>query len=163
MKQQSQPSLKALLGDERGAVAIIMTVMLPVFVGFLTLAVDATYTYTTHNQLQIAADAAALAGVQQVGFYTGTSSTPCTSNPTLPSQGSTVCTPAQTLAKDNQPSAAGATKILQTKDIVVGVWNGCFHAARCGSGSQRREGDDEYDRGERQSAEPVFYKHAGCY
>jgi Flp pilus assembly protein TadG len=126
MKQQCQPPLKTLLRDEHGAVAILMTAMLPVFVGFTTLAVDATYVYATHNQLQIAADAAALAGVQQVGFYTLTSSTPCTSNPTQPSQGSTVCTSAQTLATANRPHGAGNTTILQTTDIVVGVWDGSF-------------------------------------
>ena len=126
MKQESGPYFKALVREERGAVAILMTLMVPVLVGFMTLAVDATYAYTTHNQLQIAADAAALAGVQRVGSYTGTSSTPCTSNPAQASQGSTVCTPAQTLAQDNRPHGAGNTTILQTKDIVVGVWNGSF-------------------------------------
>jgi hypothetical protein len=142
MKQQSQPSFKTLLRDEHGAVAIIMTIMLPVIVGFMTLAVDAAYTYTTHHQLQIAADAAALAGVQQVGFYTSTSSTPCTSNPTVPSSGSTVCNAAKELGGGgggnyyNQPHGAGTTTILQTKDIVVGVWNGSFtQLSSAGSGA----------------------------
>lgn len=133
MKQQSQPSFKTLLRDERGAVAIIMTIMLPVIVGFMTLAVDAAYTYTTHNQLQVAADAAALAGVQSVGSYTGVSSTPCTSNPSTPSLGSTLCAAAQKFGGGtyNQPYGAGNTTILATgasacpgatSCITVGVW-----------------------------------------
>jgi Flp pilus assembly protein TadG len=53
----TQP-IKTFIRDERGAIAVLLTVMLPAFVGFMTLSIDATYLYATNNQLQIAADAA---------------------------------------------------------------------------------------------------------
>jgi len=53
--------IKTLLRDQRGAVLIIVTVYLPVIVGFFTLAVDMSYVYRTRSMLQATADAAALA------------------------------------------------------------------------------------------------------
>jgi Flp pilus assembly protein TadG len=112
-----------LIGDERGAIAVLLTVMLPAFVGFMTLSIDATYLYAANNQLQIAADAAALAGVQYVGAYENSmGSTPCGSNSLQ------LCTSALALAggtsnKYNEPITAGGASILRNADIVVGNWS----------------------------------------
>jgi Flp pilus assembly protein TadG len=115
--------ITTLMRDERGAIAILLTVMLPAFVGFMTLSIDATYLYATQNQLQIAADAAALAGVQYIGGYQNSmGSTPCGSNSLQ------LCTSALALAgttakKYNQPITAGSAAILSNADIVVGNWS----------------------------------------
>jgi Flp pilus assembly protein TadG len=115
--------INTFIRDERGAIAVLLTVMLPAFVGFMTLSIDATYLYATNNQLQIAADAAALAGVQYVGAYENSmGSTPCASNSLQ------LCTSALALAgttakKYNQPITAGSAAILKNSDIVVGNWS----------------------------------------
>lgn len=57
-------SLRALLRDERGAVAIAVALLMPVMVGLTALAVDVSNTRMIHNRLQSAADAGALAAVQ---------------------------------------------------------------------------------------------------
>jgi hypothetical protein len=102
--------------DENGAIGVAMLILFPVVVGFATLSVDAPYLYETKNTLQVAADAAALAGDQFVGAYTGTTSTPCTgaSPPTL-------CAYAVSLASANLPSSYATP--LANADIVVGFWN----------------------------------------
>src|SRR5580704_17595348 len=77
MKRQREDRklLNALLRDEHGAIAVTLTLMIPVFAGFLTLAVDVASVYTTKNQLQAAVDAAALAGTFQLSNYQTYSST----------------------------------------------------------------------------------------
>ena len=52
------------LRDRRAAVAIIVALSAPVLVGFSALAVDVTYWYGTHEALQTAADAGALAAAR---------------------------------------------------------------------------------------------------
>lgn len=63
---------------EKGAVAIIVALMLPVFLGIGALAIDIGHLMVVRNELQNAADAAALVGANQ--FYSktpsGFSSTP---------------------------------------------------------------------------------------
>jgi hypothetical protein len=103
-------------------------VTLPVIVGFTTLAVDAAYVYTIQDKLQLAADAAALAGDQWVGSYTSqTNPTPCTGSSASPDSQSTspYCYYAETLASANAsknlPSGYGT--VLQGADIKFGVWS----------------------------------------
>lgn len=50
------------LGDDSGAVAVIVAILMVVLVGVTALAVDVGYLMTVRRQLQTAADAAALAG-----------------------------------------------------------------------------------------------------
>lgn len=51
---------------ESGAVAVIVVLCLTVFIGFTALVVDMGYLYNVRRQLQAAADAAALAGCQEL-------------------------------------------------------------------------------------------------
>ncbi len=60
---RKQDSRNSLLRDERGVVAVIVVIMLPVFVGFAALAIDISYALWTRTELQHTASAAALAGV----------------------------------------------------------------------------------------------------
>lgn len=53
-----------LARDEKGSTVILFAVSLAFILGFLTLSVDAGRTYIAKQQLQIAADAAALAGAK---------------------------------------------------------------------------------------------------
>jgi Flp pilus assembly protein TadG len=76
-------------GDERGAVAVLVALMLPFLLGMAGLAVDVGSWYLTQGQLQAAADAAALAGAAD-----------------LPSSPSGADTYAQTIAAKD---ASGAT------------------------------------------------------
>src|SRR5271165_1024239 len=113
---------KTLWEDERGAFGVMLTVMLPVFAGFMTLAIDMAYVYTVQDRLQIAADAAALAGAQYAGLYGGTSSTPCTGSSTSPDATTEpYCYYTETVAAANPPTAAPGT-FLKGADIVLGTW-----------------------------------------
>src|SRR5438128_11359498 len=51
-------------GRDRGAVAIMVAVALPLLAAFVALAVDVGHAYLVRNQLQNAADAAAMAGAR---------------------------------------------------------------------------------------------------
>jgi Flp pilus assembly protein TadG len=74
---------------ERGAVAVAVAILLPVIIGITGLVIDVGSWYETQSQLQNAADAAALAGAQD-----------------LPNSPSSATAAAQTLAADN---VSGAT------------------------------------------------------
>ncbi|MHB8842341.1 MAG: pilus assembly protein TadG-related protein [Candidatus Aquicultor sp.] len=52
--------------NENGAVAVIVAILMIVFLGFTALVVDVGYLYEIRHQLQSAADAAALAGCQEM-------------------------------------------------------------------------------------------------
>ncbi|MGZ8783390.1 MAG: pilus assembly protein TadG-related protein [Gaiellaceae bacterium] len=52
--------------QERGQVVVLVVVMLVVLLGFAALVVDVGYAYYAHRQLQSSADAAALAGAQEL-------------------------------------------------------------------------------------------------
>ena len=56
----------AFTGDQSGAVAAYVAILMAVLVGFVGLAVDMGRFYTTHSQAQSAADAAALAAATQL-------------------------------------------------------------------------------------------------
>jgi Flp pilus assembly protein TadG len=59
--------------NERGAIAIIVAIALPVFLGFAALAIDLSNLYVARNELQNAADAGALAGARILYDDSGTS------------------------------------------------------------------------------------------
>ena len=52
------------LKSERGAVAVIVAILIALFIMFTALAVDIGHLYVAHNELQNAADAGALAGAR---------------------------------------------------------------------------------------------------
>lgn len=115
-----KPSFKNLLRDQRGAILIIVTVYLPVIVGFFTLAVDMAYVLRTRNMLQVAAESAALAASTQ-----------------LPNSASAVAF-AQSYAAKNMPAAQFGS-ILAASDVVLGKWpqtcaggTNCFSAMPAG-------------------------------
>ena len=58
------PGLISRLKNERGATAVLVSILMVVFIGFTALAVDVGHLYVVHNELQNAADAGALAGAR---------------------------------------------------------------------------------------------------
>jgi Flp pilus assembly protein TadG len=99
--------------DERGAVAIILTVYLPVTVGLFTLATDASHVLWTRNMLQVTAEAAALAAVTD-GLENGLSF-------------ANACTVAKSYATKNMPVEKYGNVLKQNStdcsDVVLGSWN----------------------------------------
>ena len=91
--------------NRRGAMAVLLAVMLIVLFAFLAFAVDLGNVYVTRSQLQNAADAAALAGAQQLAE--GESAT-------------TARQVAVDFAKLNEPDNGN---VLVTGDVTIGVWH----------------------------------------
>ena len=58
---------RELRADERGTVAIMMGVLLPVLVGAMGLALEISYWYMTNRSMQNVADAAAIAAAINAG------------------------------------------------------------------------------------------------
>jgi hypothetical protein len=103
---ESRRSLKTLLRDEAGATAIILTIYLPVILGFFTLATDMAYVLQIRNQLQVAADSAAIGAAAQLVV-----------NP------NGACQAAQNYAHQNIPNAAPYGDVLKNcGDVVLGLW-----------------------------------------
>ena len=125
MKQpQRRPAIKEFLRDERGAVAVVLTLLLPLFVSFLALTIDMAYAYKTRNMLQVAAESAALAATSQLP------------NPT------TSCALAKQYADTNMPHASYGWVLKQSasdcSDVILGKWDqnctgiGCWHELPAG-------------------------------
>jgi Flp pilus assembly protein TadG len=87
-----------------GAVAIIVALVLPVTLGMVAL-VEASRVYTVKNQLQITADAAAMASVKQVPSATAVTST------------------AMDFAHRNMPADGQFGDVLLEQDAVMGHWD----------------------------------------
>lgn len=60
-----------LLREERGIVAVIFAILLPLFLGLAALAIDMSYAYKVRNTTQVTSSAAALAGVSQLNDANG--------------------------------------------------------------------------------------------
>ncbi len=68
VKQRLQGTLEssARSGDERGQVIVLFVLFLVVLLGMAALVIDVGYAYYAHRSLQASADAAALAGAQEL-------------------------------------------------------------------------------------------------
>ena len=101
--------MKNFLRNEAGATLVILTVYLPVILGFFTLANDMAYVYEIKNQLQVTADAAALAASTQ-----------------LPSSAN-ACSMAKSYATTNMATTTYGNVLKQNttdcSDVVVGKWS----------------------------------------
>ena len=110
-----------VMQDTRGAVAVIVAIMMVVLLSFGALALDISNAMIARNELQNVADASALAGARQLGviYQALPQGTPYTtyvlSNP------SAVVTAATNVALANQARQVAIT--LNPADIVIGVWD----------------------------------------
>ena len=115
--------IKALfhLKDQRGVTALIVAILIFVLIGFIALGIDLGYMYSSRNELQNAADAAALAATGKLGnIYEG-----------MPydQQQEYICDGAEaTMIKDVAKEIAlknkAATKQIEIRyeDIIIGQW-----------------------------------------
>src|ERR1051326_7060114 len=110
-----------LTKDTRGAVAVTVAIMLVVLLSFGALALDISNAMIARNELQNAADAAALAGARQLGviYQALPPGTPYTTY-TYSSPGS-VETAVTAAALANQARQVAIS--INAADIVIGVWN----------------------------------------
>lgn len=106
--------------NERGAVAVMVAIVLTVLVGFTALALDMGHALVARNQLQNASDAAALAGARALGvIYDGMSGS-LTGYTLTAGQVATIMSAASAAGADNQ--AAGVTVTVNAADISIGTW-----------------------------------------
>ena len=110
---------KTKFHSERGAVAILVAVLLAVFMGVAALAIDIGYMMTARNELQNAADAGALAAARKLGtLYEALS---------YQQQLTYVVTPADlvTVAENAvlQNKAAGTAITLAPAEVIIGNWS----------------------------------------
>jgi Flp pilus assembly protein TadG len=104
-------SLFGRFGKNRsGAALVYVSLTMPVMLALVALAVDFGHVYLTRNRLQVAADAAALAGASQ-----------------LPDP-ATVLSEARAFAVANIPDVGG-TSVLADADVTIGHWDGSAFTA----------------------------------
>lgn len=121
----SQPSRHTLLGSPRGAVAVLVAVLLVVLIGFVALAVDVGYLYVTRNELQNTADAAALAAARKLSSYYQNMTFEqqqiydCSSDASYPCE--PIVATAQAVGLENQ--AGNAAVAIAAADVEFGRWN----------------------------------------
>lgn len=96
--------LKSFLIRDEGGIAIVVAAGLAMLLGAAAVAVDMSYLYVERNRLQVAADAAALAGANK-----------------LPDEVEARLA-AKEFAERNMPDEAHGT-VLVDQDIEVGVWD----------------------------------------
>ncbi|MBU1156491.1 MAG: Tad domain-containing protein, partial [Proteobacteria bacterium] len=104
--------LGRLLKGERAGVAAVAAIMLTVMVGMIGAVVDLGLLYATKNELQNAADAAALAGASTLVTYD--------QDRNVMAQPDVAITTAQQVALANQ--ALGVNLQLRLEDITLGLW-----------------------------------------
>ena len=108
-------------GNERGAVVVIVAIMLVAFMGIGALALDVSNALVARNELQNVADGAALAGARQIGvIYQGLpQGTPYT---TYVLSDTTAVVGAVTGVAINN-TARQVSVGINNSDIVFGVWD----------------------------------------
>lgn len=108
---------KSRRAGEKGAVAVLVAVLLLFLIGMVALVVDVGYLYATRSELQNAADAAALAGARQLGFlyeemsHGAQKAYDCGS-----------CSAIVAAATDFKNQAGGVAIEIQPADVEVGRW-----------------------------------------
>lgn len=109
------------LAGERGAVAVVVAIMIGVLLAFVALAVDIGYVCVTKNQLQDTADASALAAARQLGSLYQGMSYDVQQNYTADADRDDIVDVAQDVAGKN--TAAGKDVELLDAEVVLGQWS----------------------------------------
>lgn len=109
-----------LASSERGAVAVMVAVMLPVLIGFAAMSIDIGQALVARNELQDVADAGALAGARRLGtIYQGL--TPAQQVSYSLANPAPVISDVQNVASQNY--GAGRAITVNVGDISIGQWN----------------------------------------
>ena len=107
------------LNNQRGVAAIMVGVALVMLLGFAALAVDLGFVWVTRNELQNAADAAALGATRQLGvIYEGLHYGEL---PTYVCDQAFLTNVAREIALKN--AAAGKYITINDSDVTIGKWN----------------------------------------
>ncbi|MCF8032502.1 MAG: hypothetical protein K9K66_08325 [Desulfarculaceae bacterium] len=120
--------LSALWRGSGGAMAAMAAFMLTAMLGLTGAAVDVGLIASTHNELQNAADAAALAGAGSMLAFTPDGSQ-------ISAQTATGLSTAQQVSLANQ--ASGVSLSLRPEDVIIGFWDlesDSFDSSKSGSG-----------------------------
>ena len=108
------------VGNQAGATAAIVAIVIPMLIGFGALAVDVGYMHVTKNELQNVADAATLAGTGYLGSIYKTLS--YDAQQTHVFSRSNIVGEVQQVAGENQ--AAGMNIGIIDADVTIGTWDG---------------------------------------
>jgi Flp pilus assembly protein TadG len=115
-------SVKRKHRDERGAVAVVVAIIMVMLLGFAALVIDLGYFFVTGNELQNIADSSVLAATRQLGAIY--QSLPGEAQATYTCDDPTpIRAAAQDVASKNQ--AGGKNNIIvNDSDIIIGRWDG---------------------------------------
>lgn len=117
-------------GNDKGAVAIVVGILLIVFIAVVAIAVDVGYMMVTKNELQDIADGSALAGARMLGrlyecngnIVTCTAPMPYPDQLTYVADAAAINQAVTDVASSNK--AGGMSNIsINAADIVIGNWN----------------------------------------
>ena len=111
-------SLISIIKGERGAVAVLVGLSMLTLIGFTALAVDVGYMMTARNELQNAADAAALAAARKLGDIYKKNNT--YDNPT---DRPLILSAAVDIALKNKAGGLDGINI-NDGDLIIGAWDG---------------------------------------
>jgi Flp pilus assembly protein TadG len=119
----SMQEYRRITNNQNGVTAVVLAIALVALLGFAALAVDIGYLYSARNELQNAADAAALAATRQLGrIYAESSLTSRDfSSAANASHLSSIYSTATTVAGKN--IVAGSSVSISAGDIAIGQWN----------------------------------------
>lgn len=110
------------LRNQRGATAVLVSIMLLALLAVAALAIDVGHAVVAKNELQNASDAAALAGARALGqIYEAMPNTSLTGYTLTGGQVATIVAAATAAAASN--AAAGVTIALNAGDIAIGQWD----------------------------------------
>lgn len=111
-----------ITGSQDGAVAIIVALSLAMLLGFAALAIDVGYMYTTRNELQNVADAAALAGAGKLGsIYSAMDIVELQNYQLTNDEKTAIMQAAKDMAALNKAASENIT--INDADITISKWN----------------------------------------
>jgi Flp pilus assembly protein TadG len=119
-ERQAGMERPAFICSERGAVAVMVAIMLPVLIGFAAMSIDIGQALVARNELQDVADAGALAGARRLGtIYQAL--TPAQQVSYSLANPVPVISDVQNVASQNY--GAGRSITVDVGDIQIGQWN----------------------------------------
>lgn len=108
---------KPVFNNQRGGVAVIVAITLGVLLSFLALAIDVGYMFTTKNELQNAADSAALAAAGKLANLYSLAPDPTTYN--FQANRNQIVTAAQAVVGSGKNKAGGIDISISDADIFI--------------------------------------------
>ena len=117
---RTDPLYVSAIKNQHGVSAVVVAFALATLLGIAALGIDVGYLYSTRNELQNIADAAALAATRQLGTIYQT--LPPTQQQTYVCDPATIVPVAQEVALKNR--AAQVNIVINAADVVIGTWDG---------------------------------------